>query len=555
MARKPVTKLSPTLKELMWDSLKNTKGSQRSQKVKELATLYGPDPATIYRFLKKKEGGIDTPKRSDKGKARYKGYTQEQIDEIAMFASAAKMDYESLDGKTLATRQISEMLVMAEKTEKPIPVSTLDRWMRERNINHEAIKNYRKASTVRLTGRGSNHVWVIDFSTSEMYYMGNRQKMVIDKDVIITDKNHREEKLTKKGYRKVLIGMVVDLYSGAYYSKAYISPGESAELVFRFLCDAMLAKEDDRFVMRGRPEVIYWDRGPGNTSTLVKEMLGDLGIGFICRKRKEAGGKVEARIGAYKRDIERPMMHDKPQTIEEYNSYAFKRILRDNIYKGYFAKWSSIHKTGKLVEFTMDDVTKLGYKREERKVTVRGSISLAGVEYKVSTDIIGQYVTVYIMPDGEMKAMDRNGRTYPLNDNIVEEQTKVFGEEIKKEPLSEYGKLVKEVSAKRKEVRKVKRTHFEGDTEKVEKIVPFDKKGEVKPVEVAHEGIKVKTLTEYWVRIHSEIGIMRTDLHPDFVDQIERSMQCSIDYNGYILQIDYDITVNAILNSREVSNG
>lgn len=553
MTRKPVTKLSPHLWEIIRQTLKDLKGPELEEKVAECSRLYGPDKTTIRRFLKKSKGGIYTSKRSDKGIFRFGGYPQEKIQEWIELASAMKYKYKSQDNKTLSTRQVCEALFAQGLTDEQIPFKTMDRWLKKAKLNFKAILNYESRSTTRLTGNGPNHVWVVDFSTCEMYYIGKRNRLVIDTDVIITDKNHREEKLTKKGYRKVLFGMVVDLYSGAYFAKGYVSPGESAELVFRFLCDAMQEKEDAKFIMRGRPQIIYWDRGPGNISERIKDMLFDLGIEFVCRKRKEAGGKVEARIGAYKRDIERPMMHDKPQSIDEYNAYAMQRIIKDNTLKGFFSKWSEIHKNGTLIEFTQEDIRKLGYTKQERQVSVRGTISLSKKEYYVSTDIIGEYVTIYVLTNGEMKAVDRNGHQYKLDPDVVKKQTRVFGEDIKKEKLSEYGELINRVKSKRSDLRGIKRNHFDG--EKTDKIVHFDRPGIEETVEVAHQGVATRSLSEYWVRVFKETGILKTQLPPAIVSSIDTALSGSIEANGRILQEEYDITLDVIKNSlHEVSH-
>lgn len=488
--------------------------------IRDLALDLGCHPCTISRaFRDLKIGSLSTNNRKDKGVFRFPGMTQNECIQAAKMVAAMKIEMATKTGKTGSTESAIRALYNSGQIHCLIPESTMNRWLNQLGMSFKQIRNYAASTGVRLGTDEPNKWWFMDFSVSEIYYLLPSGKMVQDKTGILTDKNHREELLTKKGYRKLFIGCVVDLYSETYWVNGYVSPGESAYLVLNFLMDAMQKKDDTQNPFRGIPQNIYCDKGSALHSQQMRDLLEPLGIQIWSHVpgNPKAKGRVESRIGSYKNTIERCFAFQKPSSLEEYRAITQKMITSDNLNKGHFSKWMDIHKTGSLREF--HDVTrqKLGYTMEERVVNPYGCIELHREEYFVSKRLNGERVSIYTLMDGTMKALDRMGNIYELTG--IEHQSRQMGK-YKAEKKTAYDYTLDEVKSEGKRLRKiVKPEHFLPDMP--ENLLMINRPGESVEVTAPFEIPGFKSVEAAWYEIYKTTGYSQKHLPEDLAGKID----------------------------------
>lgn len=527
---------------------------ERGQFIRTIATTYRVDPSTLYRAFDKLHRNVQSSRRIDKGIPR-KGFTLEEAKEYVKKVAAAKVTMATKYGRTGETGRIVKALYNAGQLPCIIPTSTVNRWLNWFGFSYRQIANYKKSTGVRLYTDAPNRWWFVDASVSELYYLSKSNKLIRDTSGILTDKNHREEILTKKGYRKLLLFAFVDLYSSAYYINAYVAPGESAAIWVQAFFDAMQEKNDPSNPFRGIPENVYADPGSGLKSHVVNELLGSLGIKMWTHfpGNARAKAKVEARIGAYKQTIERYLAFEKIESLERYRELAHKMMIADNYKKGYYQKWMEIYTLGTLREFDPALRSSLGYSINERQVNIRGCIKINNIEYFVSRLIVGENVTVYTLPDGTIKAVDRFGNVYHLT--TAEHQYKLMGKSrVKLEPqLKEYEQEIEALHEKGKQLKQVlKPEHF--IEEKPENIVPFNKKGTPVNVTTPFQESPITTVYEAWYKLYVYTGFAKKTLPADLVAKLDWLFKQMIATHGSITRELFCEVAESITDSlREVA--
>ncbi len=508
----------------------------KGQFISELARDLNVHPSTIHRHFNDFEEGFRPAHRKDKGSARIivngETLTAEEKKEIALKIAATKISLGTKTGKTGETGKIAEGLYRAGEIPMLLPRTTANRWLNQFNFSFKQIRNYADSTVTRLTTDRPNRWWFVDASVSELYYLGSRNRIVRDSSGIIKDKNHREEVLTKKGYRKLIIFGAVDLYSRAYWFNAYVVPGESAAAYMRFLMDAMQAKDDQRNPFRGIPENIYSDRGSGiYTSIATKEMLASLGINLAAHfpGNAKAKGVIEARIGAYKNNIERYFAFEKIETLERYRKLKENFVIADNLKKGHYELWSHIHKhPGALREFSPELRGKVGYVSFEQKVGPRGCVTIDNVDYFVDRRLNGEWVTVYRLADGIMKAQDRMDRIFEIHEQKQEVEMGKF-RAAKKTDYDRELETIEEESKRLKTV--LKPEHFIPENPETN-IVLFDKPGIPAEVNSPLNELLIETPADAWYRILLRTGYSAKDLHPEIADKISWLLETIINTDG-----------------------
>ncbi|MCL2154073.1 MAG: transposase family protein [Leptospirales bacterium] len=514
--------INMTLRELYtyYDHYKILKHKfERGDFIKNLAVDLGCHPCTINRAFKDlKKGSLNSNSRKDKGIFRFPGMTQEECIQAAKLTAAMKMEMATKTGKTASTEAAIRALYNAGQIKFLIPDSTMNRWLNQLGFSFKQIRNYSASTDVRLGTDEPNKWWFIDFSVSEIYYLSKHGNIVLNKEGIITDKNHREEILTKKGYRKLIIGCVVDLFSDAYWVNGYVSPGESSYLVLNFLMDAMQVKDNPQNPFRGIPQNIYVDKGSALHSQQMRDLLEPLGIQIWSHTpgNPKAKGRVERRIGTYKNSIERCFAFEKPRTIEEYRAITQKMIIADNIKKGYYQRWMNIYKTDNLREFDEATRQKLGYTMHERIVNVRGCIELNKEEYFVSRRLSGERVAIYTLMDGTMKALDRMGNVYELTG--IDHQYREMGK-FKADKKTQYDYALDEIKSEGRRLRKiVKPEHFLPDLP--ENLVMLERQGEKIEVIAPYESVGIASVDDAWYEVYKQTGYSHKQLPKNLADTI-----------------------------------
>lgn len=508
--------------------------SERKAYVSMIAETYGVHPTSLYRKFarlarEESPGGL---RRTDKGKSRKVSEGDKEL--AAKLIAAAKLETETKTGKVMRTKQIAQALTASGILPAGVTglsESTLNRWLAEYGWSYRQVLDYKKAARNRMVTDAPTRWVYMDASTSELYYLG-RNGIVRDATGILTDKNHREEILTAKGYKKLWIFCAVDLYSHAYYVKGYVTPGESTLVWTRFLFDYMLKKPDPRNPLCGIPYNIYSDKGSALRSPQMQEMFKLLGINHVTHfpGNPKAKGLVESRIGAYKRTIESCLRFERIDTAERYNELTSQLQIQDNIEKGYYQLWMDIAKhPGVLREFTEDMVNKVSFKRYERKVTAYGTVSIDAEEYYVSDRLIGQYVTLYRDIEGGLTAEDRRGNLYHTKG--IEHQYRQMTGHAPRRTKTAYDSGLEEIAALGKELRRelTAENHVTGSAANVVALpVPAS------PVEIQSpvEPVLIQSADDVWYRLLVGYKIYKRTLPQELTESFTTLFRLIIETEG-----------------------
>jgi len=531
---KPMSKITPIEARSYYEEYLNCKSKfERGEFIRNLSVSLNVDKATIHRSFQRFKNGELTTKRSDKGKPRFNGVTQEHAKHYAQLVIAAKLQLATKDEKTGETGRIVKALYNAGQLPFVIPTSTMNRWLNQFGYSYKQIKSYQESTGVRLMTDAPNRWWFVDSSVSELYYLNRKGRIIRDASGIITDKNHREERLTKKGLKKLLIFAAVDLYSDAYWVNGYITPGESATSWLMFFMDAFAQKADPKNPFRGIPQNIYSDRGSGLKNQQMTDMFDSLGIKFWDHTagNAKAKGRVEARIGAYKNTIERYLKFEQIDSLERYRELTQKMIVADNIKKGHYARWMEIHQIPEqLKEFDQSLRSKVGHKMIERKVGAYGTVSLEGTEYFVSRRLNGEWVSIYSLFNDKLKATDRFGNTYELTDTT--HQQRLMGK-YKAEKKTDYDRELEDISETGKILRQqLKSEHFLDETP--ENLVIFDRKGKDVEVTSPFDSEKLTTSESAWYQVYRSTGYSKASIPSHITDKIDTIFDFMLQTDGEI---------------------
>lgn len=511
----------------------------RGKLIQSIAESEKCHPGTVYRWFDRFDRKEKPSRRRDKGKPRVRignrKITEQEKLKYTTMVSGTKIQMLSKDGKTGDTESIVRAL--SRSGQMPyINRSVMDRWLNDLGLSIRQIKKLRESAGTRLKADYPNQCWVADATTSELYYLRNSdgKRLVKDGSGILTDKNHREEILTRKGYSKLLLFVVVDLYSSAFWYRAYVTPGESSAIWMTFIIDAMSAKEDPRSVLRGIPFKIYADKGSGiGSSTVINEICEILGIELITHLPGNPGakGKVEARIGKIKSRIEKFMSVENISSLDRYNELAEKFIISENINGGFYQAWSRIHKNpGWLREFDPEIKRRLAFSGQTRVVNAYGCVSLGGIEYYVARRLKDEKVEIYSLPDGTLKAVDRNRRTYELVDPSF--QGVSIGK-FRSDKKTDQVLLIERAESEGKRLKKILRPEdfIEGAPENVR---IFDRTGVTHDVSTPLDSVSFESVDDAWYSICSRTGYGKGDLPREAVEYIEVGLEAVLLENGEI---------------------
>ncbi len=117
---------------------------ERGEYIRQIAQLYGMDPATVYRSFDRIRNNIPPSKRSDRGKPRINGFTIEEAKEYAQKVAAAKVTMATKLGRTGETGRIVQALYNAGQLPCILPTSTVNRWLNWFGYSYKQLSNYKK---------------------------------------------------------------------------------------------------------------------------------------------------------------------------------------------------------------------------------------------------------------------------------------------------------------------------------------------------------------------------------------------------------------------------
>ena len=510
------------------------KGRQaRGAYIEETAAALGVVPSTIYRAFRDIEGGKKRTNRCDKGKPRFKDMSDDEVKLAAQRVAAMKIQMATKEEKTASTGSVIFALYQSGELRHLIPESTMNRWLNWFGYSYRQIRNYQTSTGTRLFTDRPNKWFFVDSSVSELYYLNSRGAVIRDTSGIITDKNHREEILTRKGLRKLLIFGAVDLFSRSYWFNAYVTPGESAAAWITFLMDLFQSKPDPNNPFRGIPENIYSDRGSGLHNQRVKDLFASLGITIWDHMpgNAKAKGIIESRIGAYKNNIERVMAFEKVDSLERYREITQAMITADNIKKGHFARWMEIYKTPEyLREFDESLRRKVGYSMTERKVDAYGCVSIEGKQFFVSRRLHGEWVSVYTLFNDTMRAIDRMGNIHELSS--PDRQNTPMGT-YRAEKKTDYDRDLEQIQSEGMRLRGVVRPEHFIDAAP-ENVRVFNRRGVDIDVSSPLDESPITSVEDAWYRVYQSTHFSRKNIPVDTADKIDWLFHRIIEVEGGI---------------------
>jgi hypothetical protein len=221
--------------------------------------------------------------------------------------------------------------------ELPADRSTMDRWLQEFGFTFRDFK--KEKSAVSFVALYPNEVWLVDATPLNRYFMD--VKGTVKAQYIIPGDTHLEEILAREGLSKIWVYYVVDMFSKAFYLRAYASKGENTHGYMDVLTRAMLPK--DGYIMEGVPEILYSDMGSSLTSGDMSNFL----LRLECRTEAHfpgnprAKGRVEGRIGAFKRSFEPALnlLGDRLNSLDRLNEYFYLWSKKKNLADGNFQRF------------------------------------------------------------------------------------------------------------------------------------------------------------------------------------------------------------------------
>lgn len=397
-----------------------SEGAQHGEKRKLLARyadMHGLSVATLYRRIEDLDvSPVAKQRRADYGKPRITEKEKLEQD-MRVIAGIMRAPSKDGDGEFLAAEIALDLAVSENLISREYNVHTVNRWLARMGMNRRGFQTQKKA--VKLTGEYSNHIWEVDATVSNLYYLSTTGK-VIRNDSLARDKSHADDRIRKLGLKKIWLYVVVDLYSRAWWCRGFADEklGENSADYFEFFRECFLPKQG--IPMHGLPRVLYSDPGSALQSKMLARMCDYLGIKqiFHAPHHSRATGAVEARIHAIKRQGEAKLallpQDQRPATIEEYNDFIQGYAREHNAKSGAWIKW---HKnTVGLVTVTDQDIINSVAEPFTRLIDVHGCISVNAQLFEVvdSQELIGQKVDVWRRLDGSMVVQSNDGRLFAV---------------------------------------------------------------------------------------------------------------------------------------------
>lgn len=168
-----------------------------------------------------------------------------------------------------------------------------------------------------------NHAWQFDVSICVLYYLKSGKGLqVMPESEFYKNKPNNLERIRKE---RVLRYLATDHYSGAFFLRYYVAPGENTETITQFLFESFCERKTGE-LMYGVPKILIWDAGSANIAHQTRHMLGCLDVKHIAHTpgRPWAKGQVESTHNIVERNFESLLAFKTIDSIEMLNEYAIK---------------------------------------------------------------------------------------------------------------------------------------------------------------------------------------------------------------------------------------
>lgn len=400
---------------------------ERGEIVREACRQFGIDSvSTVYKYFNRLltgESVFSATKPKARGGVVLSSRREERyrlLRKIATLKVATETNSKIKNASTKEAMRIcvEEGLLRAEDLPHR---STIDRDLGKYGLR---MRDFRKAHTaVQLYADFAGEWYVVDATPLDQHYLRLDNKFKYRKDLSQKDK-HLAEILHKEGLRKIILIFAVDLFSGAWFCRAYAPEGggESVAIWLDFWNELILAKPD--IPMQGVCFNAYGDQGNGLKSNEAKAYFNRLGTNIVTHlvNMPSAKGLVEGRISAAKRSHEALLkgLEDEYLDLNLLNEHYRQWQIYHNTVSGAYAKFCESTNKKPLRSVNADDLRNARLAFNRRKIDAYGCISIkwtskSKVEYYfVGRDIArGTELNVYRDITGKVIALDpRTGRRY-----------------------------------------------------------------------------------------------------------------------------------------------
>jgi len=412
-----------------WDRIEPHK---HNKIVQELADYHGIHFSSVYRCIRQyRERGCKTmPRKSCCGIPRKCSREEKEyyVKIIMGLKTYHPLKPDNRIPNANKTRSTARAIEIAENMglipKGLLNARTVNRWAKELDLTPKQICKPRPA--VKTESLHPNHVFVIDFSVCDQFYLRDSDGKIISRTY--TYKNKPNE-----AREKIWAFALVDHYSGVVYLQYFLSPGESIDILNKGLIAAMSKKDDSQFPFHGAPKIFYCDKGSALLSQKNQNFAEALGIKIIPHKpgNPRAKGMVESFFRYLQNDFESDLLLCPAQTIDELNARAYNWMLarnwksRTGKSKSPFEIWQGITNEQLMVPPPIEILRKCVSSYETRTVDAYCTISLYNEKYGVPAELCGKKVRVWNNIDGGISVQDiETGDMF----ETCEQRTTVFGE-------------------------------------------------------------------------------------------------------------------------------
>ena len=235
-------------RELAWE-LNDATAAERKKIIAHYQGLYGLSPSTLYRIAKDFGFKTGRTERKDKGTGEV---TRDTAEFIAATIWASRRENK---GAFMPVENAMEFAIDNDLMKRGVSADTVQRHLRQLEMDKARLNN--PTPHVSLRSLHPNHCHCADVSTCIQFYLSDGGMKIMREDEFYKNKIENFKKIKEPLQRYIL----TDHFSGFFFVKYYVSPGETADNLFDFLCCAWEAKHEQNFPFQGAPNLMLMDGG------------------------------------------------------------------------------------------------------------------------------------------------------------------------------------------------------------------------------------------------------------------------------------------------------
>lgn len=269
----------------------------------------------LYRKMKTLGRKTERKPRIDKGGSML---TRQESEAIAGIIRSTERD----NGKRLMPIKTAIDVAIANGLiENRVSESTVLRAFERYKMHPDQMNS--NETTRSMRSLHPNHVHQFDVSICVLYYL-KKEKGLRSMPASEFYKN-KPDNLERVKNERVLRYLITDHFSGAFFLRYYVSPGENTETITRFLFEAFCERDTGELVY-GVPSIMIWDAGSANIAHQTRHLLDTLQVKHIAHTpgKPWAKGQVESTHNVIEKQFESRLAFTPIDNIEELNELAIK---------------------------------------------------------------------------------------------------------------------------------------------------------------------------------------------------------------------------------------